>query len=42
MPGGRIDIEISPDFAISMTGSVTKIATGTIDPEMLTWEPVSR
>jgi diaminopimelate epimerase len=35
MPGGRIQIEISPDLAISMTGSVTKVASGTIDPEAL-------
>jgi diaminopimelate epimerase len=34
MPGGRIEIEIAPDFAIRMTGSVTRVATGTIDPEM--------
>jgi diaminopimelate epimerase len=34
MPGGRIEIEIGPDFAISMTGGVTRVATGTIDPEM--------
>jgi diaminopimelate epimerase len=34
MPGGRIEIEIAPDFAITMTGGVTKVATGTIDPEM--------
>jgi diaminopimelate epimerase len=34
MPGGRISIEISPDFGISMTGGVTRVATGTIDPEM--------
>ena len=38
MPGGKIQIKIAPDFAISMTGSVTKVATGTIDPEMLTWK----
>ena len=36
MPGGKIEIDISPDFAISMTGRVTKVATGTIDPEMFT------
>jgi len=36
MPGGRIEIEVGPDFAISMTGGVTKVATGTIDPEMFT------
>jgi diaminopimelate epimerase len=34
MPGGKIEIEIAPDFAIRMTGSVTRLATGTIDPEM--------
>ena len=34
MPGGEIEIEISPDYAISMTGGVSKVATGTIDPEM--------
>ncbi len=34
MPGGRIEIKIAPDFAIRMTGSVTRVATGTIDPEM--------
>ena len=35
MPGGRIEIEISADYEISMTGSATRVATGTIDPEML-------
>jgi len=34
MPGGRIEIDISSDFAISMTGGVTRVAAGTIDPEM--------
>ena len=34
MPGGRIEIMIAPNYAISMTGSVTRVATGTIDPEM--------
>jgi diaminopimelate epimerase len=42
MPGGKIEIEIAPDFAIRMTGSVTRVATGTIDPEMFTWEMVAR
>jgi diaminopimelate epimerase len=36
MPGGRIEIEMAPDFEISMTGSVTNVAPGTLDPEMLT------
>ena len=34
MPGGKIEIVIAPDFAVTMTGSVTKVATGTLDPEM--------
>jgi diaminopimelate epimerase len=38
MPGGKIEIVISADYEISMTGAVTKIATGTIDPEMLAWK----
>ena len=36
MPGGRIEIEISPNFDVTMIGPVTKVATGTIDPEALT------
>ncbi len=42
MPGGKIEIKIAPDFAVSMTGSVTRVATGTIDPEMFTWEMAAR
>ena len=42
MPGGRIEIEIAPDFAVRMTGSVTRVATGTIDQEMFTWKTVAR
>jgi diaminopimelate epimerase len=34
MPGGRINIEISESYEISMTGAVTKVAEGFIDPEM--------
>jgi diaminopimelate epimerase len=34
MPGGTIDITVSGDFSISMTGPVTKIAEGTISSEM--------
>lgn len=33
-PGGVIQIEISDQFAIRMTGSVTKVSEGVIDPEM--------
>ena len=35
MPGGTIRIEIAPDYALTMTGPVTHIADGEIDPESL-------
>jgi diaminopimelate epimerase len=35
MPGGELDIRISQDFSIQMTGPVTKVAEGTLFPEML-------
>ena len=35
MPGGTIRIEIDPQFAVRMTGPVTHIADGDIDPESL-------
>jgi diaminopimelate epimerase len=34
MPGGQIDITVSDDYFITMTGSVTKIAEGTIAEEI--------
>ncbi len=34
MPGGRIQIEIADDFAIEMTGPVTRVAEGVINKEM--------
>jgi diaminopimelate epimerase len=34
MPGGRIQIEIGDDFAIEMTGGVTKVAEGVMNKEM--------
>jgi diaminopimelate epimerase len=34
MPGGRIQIEIGDDFAIEMTGPVTKVAEGVMNKEM--------
>ena len=36
MPGGNIEITVSNDFLISMSGPVTKIADGTISDEMFT------
>jgi diaminopimelate epimerase len=35
MPGGTIRIEIGDNFAIKMTGSVTRVGEGTLDAEML-------
>jgi diaminopimelate epimerase len=34
MPGGKIEIEIGDDYAIRMTGGVTKVADGVIAKEM--------
>ncbi len=34
MPGGLIELDISDDFSITMTGPVLKIAEGTLAPEM--------
>lgn len=40
MPGGTIAIEISEGFAISMTGTVTRVAEGVIHPEMFGRDPL--
>jgi diaminopimelate epimerase len=34
MPGGRLEIELSPDHFVSMTGPVTRICAGNMDQEM--------
>jgi diaminopimelate epimerase len=34
MPGGRIDVVISPDFSLRMTGPVTPVASGQISPTL--------
>lgn len=34
MPGGNIEIEISPEYAITMTGPVTRVCEGYIDGEI--------
>jgi diaminopimelate epimerase len=34
MPGGTIDIGIGEDFSIRMTGAVTRVAEGEMNPEM--------
>ena len=36
MPGGQIGIEIGDNFAIRMTGPVTRVAEGTLYPELFT------
>lgn len=36
MPGGQIGIAIGPDFAIKMTGPVTRVAGGELHPELFT------
>jgi len=38
MPGGVIEIEIGDQFAIRMTGSVTRVSEGVLDPEMFRFE----
>jgi diaminopimelate epimerase len=37
MPGGTLSINISEDFFIRMTGPVTRVADGEIDPEIFTY-----
>jgi diaminopimelate epimerase len=34
MPGGEIEIEMTDDFAVTMTGAVTRVAKGLISDEM--------
>ena len=34
MPGGKIDITVSDDFSVRMTGPVTNVAEGTISEEI--------
>lgn len=34
MPGGSLAIEIAPDYAIMMTGTVHKVATGKMHPDL--------
>lgn len=34
MPGGNLEIEISDDYAVRMTGPVTKVAQGTLSDEI--------
>jgi len=36
MPGGTLSIEIGAGYAIKMTGPVTRVAEGTLHPEIFT------
>ena len=36
MPGGELDIKVSEDFSILMTGPVTKVSEGTLSQEIFT------
>ena len=38
MPGGNIDIKLTKEFAVTMSGPVTRVAEGVIFPEMLKQE----
>lgn len=41
MPGGRMGIEIAPDFAIRMTGPVIRVAEGRLEAELFSHEAES-
>jgi diaminopimelate epimerase len=34
MPGGTLEVGIGADYAITMTGSVNRIADGALHPEL--------
>ncbi|HVW19977.1 MAG TPA: diaminopimelate epimerase [Opitutaceae bacterium] len=34
MPGGTLALDIDPDYAVTMTGTVTRVAEGRLDPEL--------
>ncbi len=34
MPGGHLDITVAPDYTVSLTGPVTRVAEGTVFPEL--------
>ena len=35
MPGGTLEIEIAPNYAIRMTGAVSRVASGELSEEVL-------
>ena len=42
MPGGSLKIDLSPDYAVSMTGPVTRICSGDLDPEIFEYRTSGR
>ncbi len=42
MPGGEIQISIGPDYAIRLTGSVNRVADGSIDPDLFNFPGLAR
>jgi UDP-N-acetylmuramoyl-L-alanyl-D-glutamate--2,6-diaminopimelate ligase len=37
MPGGELKISVSDDYMIKLTGPITRVASGEIDPEVFLW-----
>lgn len=37
MPGGTLTLQISPDFDVRMRGAVTRVASGSMKPEIFSW-----
>ena len=37
MPGGKLTIQVAPDFTVTMLGPVTRVADGDLDGECLAW-----
>jgi diaminopimelate epimerase len=38
MPGGKLVVQVAPDFTVTMLGPVTRVAEGDLDGECLEWE----
>jgi hypothetical protein len=42
MPGGELDIKVSEDFSVLMTGPVTKVSEGSLSQEILPTQPLQK
>jgi diaminopimelate epimerase len=38
MPGGKLVVQVAPDFTVTMLGPVTRVAEGDIDGDCLEWQ----